>query len=100
MIPALLKMTSTPPQASTTFTIASTCASLLTSQTNVSALPSTLPTTDLTFSSAAVSASGFTSASRTLAPSCRKRMEVSRPMPLVLETSQNIPSSRQNNNQV
>lgn len=81
MIPALLKMTSTPPHESRWATIAATSVSLETSHLTVS-IWMWSGTIDFTLERAVARAGSDISAMRTWAPSRAKRTVVSRPMPL------------------
>jgi hypothetical protein len=81
MIPALLKITSVPPQLSCDSTIACTSDSLDTSH-RMDSTRGAEGTTSLTLANAFARAGSDTSAIRTLAPSRAKRILVSRPIPL------------------
>ncbi|KAH9845887.1 glutamine synthetase [Teratosphaeria destructans] len=82
MIPALLNMTSNPPQASSLATAASTSASLETSTLTVSTLPGACGASSLALVMAFASAGSEISHIKTEAPSRRNSTVVSRPMPL------------------
>lgn len=82
MIPALLKMMSRPPQASSFSIAACTSDSLETSTLVVSTLPTAFGASDFAFAIAFSKAGSEMSVINTLAPSRRNRIVVSRPMPL------------------
>ena len=82
IIPALLNMISTPPQESSSMTMASTSASLETSHLNISTRDFKLGRMVWTLMRAKLRAGAEMSAMRTEASSRANRIVVSRPIPL------------------